>query len=416
MFVKRSSGLGRSARLRLLFKDGAIPPCYDNIENHLRNQHSGQWAVYQALESSFERTSFFNDVSVAFKNSIKAHFPSSSLGAERQIVYDIEKDIVDTIVGDMMFNPEDQDDSDVDHDADKEPAFGNAAEINVLHLRHRQAAAKVKERALSLFKRVESEDDVAIYSYSVTIPKTKTTLFCLVMRYVSCGTSFRMAIKLIGYTYDVLGNLGSRVCSRDEISNFVRAVCVVNLQRITDLLRRSWAFSLALDSVTHQSTSFLNLHFRIFVPNYHSIVNLHGCTLPMFDRHTGDIMSTMRNALDNLIASFIDDVGVIGLLTTESIANTDPSTHVISGHYAIVLSNVREFLVGLAFWVDTLLNEADESDQNAVNTTSPLFTTVESDFSIMRWDKDLFRKRLSNFGLERFMQAKHFLFIEQFQH
>jgi hypothetical protein len=510
---------------------------YDNIENHLRNQHSGQWAIYQACESSSECTSFFNDVLVMFKNSIKVHFPSSSLGAERQIVYDIEKDILDTIVGDMMFNPEDQDDSDADHDADEELAFGSAAEINALHLRHRQVAVKAKERALSLFKRVESKDDVAIYSYSVTIPKTKTTLFRFAMRYVSCETSFRMAFELIGCTYNVLGNPGLRVCSRDEISNFVRAVCVVNLQRIADLLRRSWAFSLALDSATHQNTSFLDLRFRIFVPNYHSIVNLHGCTLPMFDRHTGDIMSTMvskfltvlcpdwtirllgltsdgarnmtrrvagvvtrldaamhsdcsliriwcgahqldlvmedimnnvikerffsvmigfithltrqrnliaemqttcprvinrwlsmekviswfkihwpellapieskqpnsapprlwwvallsmhhftiraavifksiqglttlvlqqQNALDNLITSFIDDVGMIGPLTVESIANINPSTHVITGHYAIALSSVREFFVGLVSWVDTLLNEVDESDQNAL--------------------------------------------------
>jgi hypothetical protein len=202
---------------------------------------------------------------------------------------------VDTIVGDMLFNPEDQDDSDVDHDADEELAFGSAAEINALRLRHRQAVVKAKERALSLFKRVESEDDVAIYSYSVTIPKTKTTLFHLAMRYVSCGTSFRMASELIGCTYDVLGNPGLRACSRDKINNFVRAVCAVNLQRIANLLRRSWAFSLALNSATHQSTSFLDLRFRVFIPNYHSIVNLHGCTLPMFDRHTGDIMSTMVN-------------------------------------------------------------------------------------------------------------------------
>jgi hypothetical protein len=248
-----------------------------------------------------------------------------------------------------------------------------------------------------------------------------------------------------------------------------------------------------------------------------------------------------RNALDNLIASFIDDVGVIGPLTAESIANIDPSTHIINGHYAIVLSSVREFLVGLASWVDTLLNEADESDQNAlqhdialvyvtacdkiheistyrdrnndamadlgsippvlphelvelsaadfirkirqhafrldhcysstqidlvadehkalihahrcepvlkdgidslsssssfkdgwsllgarfpnlmeycgvVETLFPGTSTVESDFSMMRWEKDLFRKRLSNFGLEGVMQAKQFLFIEQFQH
>jgi hypothetical protein len=73
-----------------------------------------------------------------------------------------------------------------------------------------------------------------------------------------------------------------------------------------------------------------------------------------------------RNALDNLIASFIDDIGVIGPLTAESIVNIDPSTHVINGHYVIVLSSVREFLVGPASWVDTLLNEANESDHNAL--------------------------------------------------
>jgi hypothetical protein len=71
-----------------------------------------------------------------------------------------------------------------------------------------------------------------------------------------------------------------------------------------------------------------------------------------------------RNALDNVIASFIDDVGVTGPLTTELITNIDPLTHVISGCYVVVMSSVREFLVGLASWADTLLNEADESDHN----------------------------------------------------
>ncbi|CAM6016460.1 unnamed protein product [Sphagnum balticum] len=183
----------------------------------------------KALESSSECASFFDDIPVAFKNSIKAHFPSLSLGTERQIVYDIEKDIVDTIVGDMMFNPEDQDDNNANHDADEERAFGNAAEINALLLRRCQAATKAKERALLLFERVESKDDAAIYSYLVTIPKTKTTLFRLAVRYMSCGTSFPMAFELIGCTYDVLGNPGLRACSRDEISNFVQVVCAVNL-------------------------------------------------------------------------------------------------------------------------------------------------------------------------------------------
>jgi hypothetical protein len=51
-----------------------------------------------------------------------------------------------------------------------------------------------------------------------------------------------------------------------------------------------------------------------------------------------------------------------------------------------------------------------------IATLFPGTSTVESDFSILRWEKDLFHKRLSNFGLEGVMQAKQFLFIEQFQH
>jgi len=51
-----------------------------------------------------------------------------------------------------------------------------------------------------------------------------------------------------------------------------------------------------------------------------------------------------------------------------------------------------------------------------VATLFPGTSTIESDFLILRWENDLFRKRLSNFGLKGVMQAKQFLFIEQFQH
>ncbi len=132
------------------------------------------------------------------------------------------------------------------------------------------------------------------------------------MRYVSCGTSFRMASKLIGCTYNVLGNPSLRACSCDEINNFVRVVCAVNLQQIADLLCRFWAFLLALDFATHQSTSFLDLHFWVVIPNYHSIINLHGCVLPMFDRHIGDIMSTMVSKF--LIVLYLDwTIRLLGL-------------------------------------------------------------------------------------------------------
>jgi hypothetical protein len=50
-----------------------------------------------------------------------------------------------------------------------------------------------------------------------------------------------------------------------------------------------------------------------------------------------------------------------------------------------------------------------------VATLFPGTSTVESDFSVLRWEKDCFRNGLSDFGLEGVLQAKQFLFIEQFE-
>ncbi len=71
-------------------------------------------------------------------------------------------------------------------------------------------------------------------------------------------------------------------------------------------------------------------------------------------------MEQQQAALNDLVAFFIDDVGVTGLLTTESIRNLDTSTHVISGFYAVSISSVQEFLSGLVTWMDALIEEADD--------------------------------------------------------
>jgi hypothetical protein len=111
-----------------------------------------KWAEYKCFDSIVERQAFFDYVPVAFINSIKAHFPSSSFGAERQILFDIEKDIVDVIVCGMMFDPTDIVDNNADSDAEEnDPTFGSDAEHNAILRRHIQKVALVKERALSLF-------------------------------------------------------------------------------------------------------------------------------------------------------------------------------------------------------------------------------------------------------------------------
>ncbi len=252
------------------------------------------------------------------------------------------------------------------------------------------------------------------------------------------------------------------------------------------------------------------------------------------------LLDQQQAALVGLITSLMEDVGVTGPLTAEAITNLNASNHVISGRYAIPLSSIHEFVNGLASWVDSILDEANEGQQSelfndiasvyvtacdhisklsayrnennnpladlssfppvlphelvklsvaefirkmrrysyrleqhyssehidtiadehkqllhayrteqvlkqsidalssqlafkdgwsllgrrfpnlmefcgVIATLIPGTSTVESDFSILRWEKDAFRKSLSDFGLEGVLQAKQWMFIEQFE-
>jgi hypothetical protein len=61
-------------------------------------------------------------VLIVFKNSIKTHFVSEFVG-ERQIIFNIDKDIVKTIVDDMMYRVEDEVGSN-NEDVEENLAFG----------------------------------------------------------------------------------------------------------------------------------------------------------------------------------------------------------------------------------------------------------------------------------------------------
>jgi len=69
----REEKVGLKRKAANIVQGWSHPVRYNNIANHLHNQHSSQWALYQALESSSEHASFFDDVSVVFKNSCRSH-------------------------------------------------------------------------------------------------------------------------------------------------------------------------------------------------------------------------------------------------------------------------------------------------------------------------------------------------------
>ncbi|CAK9203878.1 unnamed protein product [Sphagnum troendelagicum] len=125
---------------------------YDNIESRVNGQHPTKWAEYKWLDSIVECQALFDNVPVTFRNFIKAHFSFSSLGTECQILFDIEKDIVDVIVRGMMFDLVNIVDSDADNDAkENDPTFGNDVERDAILRQRIQKAALAKKRALSLF-------------------------------------------------------------------------------------------------------------------------------------------------------------------------------------------------------------------------------------------------------------------------
>jgi len=157
---------------------------------------------YDVIHSSSKCDQIFTNVLVVFKNSIKVHFVSEFVG-EQQIVFNINKDIVETIVNDMMYRVEDEVDND-NEDVEENPTFGKEAEQTTVLVECQVVTTKVKEQTLLLFKRTELGKDGVLHLYTVTIPKTKTKLFHLVICYVSCGISFRMVANIISYTYEIM--------------------------------------------------------------------------------------------------------------------------------------------------------------------------------------------------------------------
>jgi hypothetical protein len=119
----------------------------------MHTQHPTQWAQYVTIKSHNECDHFFADVPVAFKNSIKVHFSSSSLGVECQIVFNIDKNIVDTIVGNMLFDPANESNNYEDTDVE-DPIFGSEVEFNIVMHLHLKVVATTKSRALALFKQI----------------------------------------------------------------------------------------------------------------------------------------------------------------------------------------------------------------------------------------------------------------------
>ncbi|CAK9204250.1 unnamed protein product [Sphagnum troendelagicum] len=92
---------GRSERVKY-FK---APFRKENYSSHHTRTHSTQWAEYRELEASVKK-SFFDNGTVSSSQTTMHAFVAPRTP---QVSVLIDKDIVDVIIGEMMFHPEDMD-------------------------------------------------------------------------------------------------------------------------------------------------------------------------------------------------------------------------------------------------------------------------------------------------------------------
>lgn len=94
-----------------------VPFRYDNIENHVRTQHPLKWAEYEKAKMIWKYTSRYDECNKFFSHtnsiaaSARSHFQSPDRPGQgrQQLVFTIDKSIVEVIIGEMMYASTDED-------------------------------------------------------------------------------------------------------------------------------------------------------------------------------------------------------------------------------------------------------------------------------------------------------------------
>jgi hypothetical protein len=137
--------------------------------------------------------------------------------------------------------------------------------------------------------------------------------FYLSIDYISVGCSFRQTARLLHSTKERTGLAAIGCCTDATVAKYVRFICAINLQIISEMLSKCWTFSVALDMSTHMSTSYLDLRLRVH-DNRKGIVNVHFLSIPVYERRTGEVIfDTCSKALNILCPSWRDII--IGVTT-----------------------------------------------------------------------------------------------------
>ncbi|CAI5737900.1 unnamed protein product [Peronospora destructor] len=239
----------------------------DHYLSHLEINHKYKWIEYEQSSSPEKEKFFGTHVEEAAINSLAltqhlVNAQTGNLGNLGSVVAtvvpvvhrvgpirlpasEIEKPVVDELVGDMFFNASDE-------------------------------KGLSKELALDIFRLKDGSDN-----YEIIIKNQR--LYDLVIKFVACGASFRLAFRMVQCTKEETNMAYYGGCSEHRVAGYVRAVIASNLQKIALMMRSSWAFAIATDAVSHQGTSYLDIRARLWQNG--ASQDFHLLTLPAFDQH-----------------------------------------------------------------------------------------------------------------------------------
>jgi len=242
-----------------LFQFSFQPEAY---KNHHESQHHEDWTNYQLL-SHQERLAFFKKKEVS---GIHSFFDKD----KDNLHFIISKPtIVDDVVGDLFFHPEENEEDD---------AFEPITKAN----------------AMKLFKPQEDE------SYLVTIKNSLR--FDLAIQHISVGLSFRQTSKVIEQHRSATKNAKCSGLKDHMVGQFVRILLAVSMQIISDVLTDPtvWAFSLATDANTHLGVPLFDQRIHVCVKGM--LYNLHLVLVPFFERHTAQNYVKLIKILLNTVS------------------------------------------------------------------------------------------------------------------
>lgn len=229
----------------------------DSYRRHLVLAHPQQWKVFEQC-SKAEKATFFDGVA----NQTNIVMPSRS-ESEGALMLTFNRDIVEVIIGNLLFDPVDEE------------------------------TQCTREKALAVFKPFEdavvrenasdAEQDLNRDVYRVKISSVRR--FKMVLGFISMGASFRSASRFVDVARETYKSNFLAECSRVICATYTRIICAGSLQALYEILRDCWAYSIALNVGHALGTSYMDLRIRLCT-KHGKLSNVHVIAIPLNDNKT----------------------------------------------------------------------------------------------------------------------------------